>query len=52
VTLSEVASDVYAWVQPDGSWFINNAGDAFDLMTAFTDAVALNGGPLDCAVNH
>jgi cyclase len=26
VTLSEVAADVYAWVQPDGSWFINNAG--------------------------
>jgi cyclase len=26
VTLSEVAPGVYAWVQPDGSWFINNAG--------------------------
>ncbi len=26
MTLSEVAPGVYAWVQPDGSWFINNAG--------------------------
>jgi cyclase len=26
VTLSEQAPGVYAWVQPDGSWFINNAG--------------------------
>lgn len=24
--LEEVASRVYAWVQPDGTWFINNAG--------------------------
>ncbi|MBV9141001.1 MAG: MBL fold metallo-hydrolase [Pseudonocardiales bacterium] len=26
MTLSEAAPGVYAWVQPDGSWFINNAG--------------------------
>ena len=26
MTLSDVAPGVYAWVQPDGSWFINNAG--------------------------
>jgi cyclase len=26
VTLSEVAHGVYAWIQPDGSWWINNAG--------------------------
>jgi cyclase len=26
VTLSELTPGVYAWVQPDGSWFINNAG--------------------------
>jgi cyclase len=26
VSLEEVAPGVYAWVQPDGSWFINNAG--------------------------
>jgi cyclase len=25
-TLHEVADDVFAWVQPDGSWWINNAG--------------------------
>jgi cyclase len=24
--LTEVAPNVYAWVQPDGSWWINNAG--------------------------
>lgn len=26
MTLEEVAPGVYAWVQPPGSWFINNAG--------------------------
>jgi cyclase len=26
VTLSELAAGVYAWVQPDGGWWINNAG--------------------------
>lgn len=26
MSLSEVAAGVYAWVQPDGGWFINNAG--------------------------
>lgn len=26
MTLSEVADGVFAWVQPDGGWFINNAG--------------------------
>lgn len=26
MSLREVAPGVYAWVQPDGSWFINNAG--------------------------
>ncbi|HEY2766103.1 MAG TPA: MBL fold metallo-hydrolase [Pseudonocardiaceae bacterium] len=26
MSLEEVAPGVYAWVQPDGSWFINNAG--------------------------
>jgi cyclase len=26
MSLSELAPGVYAWVQPDGSWFINNAG--------------------------
>jgi cyclase len=26
MTLNEVAPGVYAWVQPGGSWFINNAG--------------------------
>lgn len=30
MTLSEVARGVYAWVQPDGSWFINNAGAVHD----------------------
>jgi cyclase len=30
MTLSEVAAGVYAWVQPDGSWFINNAGVVHD----------------------
>ncbi|MFE2187692.1 MBL fold metallo-hydrolase [Streptomyces sp. NPDC059455] len=25
-TLPELARGVYAWIQPDGSWFINNAG--------------------------
>ncbi len=24
--LHEIASGVYAWIQPDGTWFINNAG--------------------------
>ncbi|MGW1676278.1 MBL fold metallo-hydrolase [Saccharopolyspora sp. NPDC002376] len=28
-TLSEVAPGVHAWVQPDGSWWINNAGAVF-----------------------
>lgn len=26
MSLEEVAPGVYAWVQPDGSWFVNNAG--------------------------
>lgn len=26
MTLQEVTAGVYAWLQPDGSWFINNAG--------------------------
>jgi cyclase len=24
--LSEVSEDVYAYLQPDGSWFLNNTG--------------------------
>ncbi|GAA0515047.1 MBL fold metallo-hydrolase [Saccharopolyspora subtropica] len=28
-TLSEVGPRVHAWVQPDGSWWINNAGAVF-----------------------
>jgi cyclase len=32
--------------------YADATGDAFDLMTAFTDAITFNGGPLDCAVNH
>ena len=28
--LHEVASGVYAWVQPDGSWWLNNAGAIHD----------------------
>jgi cyclase len=27
-------------------------GDAFNLVNAFTDAIAFNGGPFECAVNH
>jgi cyclase len=30
MTLREVTAGVYAWVQPDGSWFINNAGAVHD----------------------
>ncbi|WP_445183533.1 MBL fold metallo-hydrolase [Pseudonocardia sp. Cha107L01] len=30
MTLTELAPGVYAWVQPDGSWFINNAGAVHD----------------------
>jgi cyclase len=30
MTLAELAPGVYAWVQPDGSWFINNAGAVHD----------------------
>lgn len=26
MSLCEIASGVYAWIQPDGGWFINNAG--------------------------
>lgn len=28
--LEEVANRIYAWVQPDGTWFINNAGAVAD----------------------
>ncbi|MBV9012429.1 MAG: MBL fold metallo-hydrolase [Pseudonocardiales bacterium] len=67
MTLSEVAPGVYAWVQPDGSWFINNAGAVYggdDVVlidtcaTAsrtrrFLDAVAdvTRGAPIRLAVN-
>ncbi|WP_370591173.1 MBL fold metallo-hydrolase [Saccharopolyspora montiporae] len=29
-TLTELAGGIHAWVQPDGSWFINNAGAIAD----------------------
>ena len=32
--------------------YADATGSVFDLMTAFTDAITLNGGPLECAVNH
>ena len=67
MTLSEVAAGVYAWVQPDGSWFINNAGaihggDGVVLIDTcatasrtrrFLDAVAdaTGGAPIRLAVN-
>jgi cyclase len=25
-TLHEIVDGVHAWVQPDGTWFVNNAG--------------------------
>lgn len=43
MTLREVATGVYAWIQPDGSWFINNAGavhDGDDVMLIDTCATA------------
>lgn len=30
MTLREIARGVHAWVQPDGSWFVNNAGAVHD----------------------
>lgn len=66
-TLTEITSGVHAWVQPDGSWFINNAGAIIDergivlidtCATAartrrFLDAVREAGGsaPIRYAVN-
>jgi cyclase len=32
--------------------YADAAGDTIDLMSAFTDAVAFNGGPFECSVNH
>jgi cyclase len=32
--------------------YADATGDPFDLMIAFTDTITLNGGPLNCAVNH
>jgi cyclase len=65
--LHEVASGVYAWIQPDGSWWLNNAGavhsdDEVVLIdtcatrhrtSLFLDAVALatNDAPIRLAVN-
>ncbi|MER5391794.1 MBL fold metallo-hydrolase [Saccharopolyspora sp. NPDC002686] len=65
--LSEVAPGVHAWVQPDGSWWINNAGAVFGDDAAvlidtcataqrtqrFLDAVQAAGGdlPIRFAVN-
>jgi cyclase len=66
-TLSEVGPGVHAWVQPDGSWWINNAGaivgdDGIVLVDTcataqrtrrFLDAVRAAGGdaPIRFAVN-
>ncbi|WP_245633609.1 MBL fold metallo-hydrolase [Amycolatopsis jejuensis] len=65
--LIEVADGVHAWIQPDGTWWINNAGyisgDDFGILVdtsstelrtrAFLDAVAgVSGGkPLRYAIN-
>ncbi|CAM4107920.1 MBL fold metallo-hydrolase [Kibdelosporangium persicum] len=65
--LHEVAPGVHAWVQPDGSWWLNNAGVIHDgssvivvdtcatrrRTTLFLDAVAAatNGASIDLAVN-
>lgn len=64
--LSEVAGGVYAWVQPDGTWWVNNAGavDGGDGVVvvdtcataartrAFLDALAAaTGRPVRTAVN-
>ncbi|SMC85214.1 MBL fold metallo-hydrolase [Kibdelosporangium aridum] len=65
--LHEVAAGVYAWVQPDGSWWLNNAGAVHSgssvvlvdtcatrrRTTLFLDAVAAatNGASIDLAVN-
>lgn len=66
-TLRTVVDDVFAWVQPDGSWWVNNAGAigtpdgvividtcATERRTrAFLQAVAraTDDGPVTCAVN-
>ncbi|MCE7006263.1 MBL fold metallo-hydrolase [Kibdelosporangium philippinense] len=65
--LQQVATGVYAWTQPDGSWWLNNAGAVHDgssvvlvdtcatrrRTTLFLDAVAAatNGATIDLAVN-
>ena len=41
-----VGEDVYAYLQPDGSWYLNNTGF---LVSDASEMVAYNGGrPLTC----
>ncbi|HYB47214.1 MAG TPA: hypothetical protein VED20_07635 [Streptosporangiaceae bacterium] len=43
--VSQISEDIYAYLQPDGSWYLNNT----DLVHALGDMVAYNGGrPLTC----
>ncbi len=47
--LREVCEDVYAYLQPDGSWYLKERGAPADLVRAFGEMVAHNGGqPLTC----
>jgi cyclase len=60
--IKQVSEDIYAYLQPDGSWYINNTGfrayleldgaergTPVDLAASLGDMVAYNGGqPLSC----
>lgn len=50
--VDEVASGVYAFVQPDGGWMVNNTGIVVDtrisVPSVWPDMVAFHGGPIAC----
>jgi hypothetical protein len=47
--VSQISEGIYAYLQPDGSWWLNNTGFLVSSTGVISDMVAYNGGrPLTC----